>query len=788
MKGSNVPVQRSTSIGGASLLDRILSRVTTFSISHPRLVIALTIVVTISFAVPFPKAVIDTDPKHMLPETSPVRQYNDSVERDFALHADVIALGIVNERGIVNRDTLSRVAALTGEIQKMPGVVSRDVTSLSTIDNVTAQKGELLVGPPLDRVPESAADLQAFHDTVLANPLFINRIISRDGTATAIYVPIDPKANGKEIADKIRDLLGKPSGGDRYYLAGDPVARDTFGAEMFRQMGLFSPIAGLVMCIALWLLFRSIPLIVANMAVAMVSIVWCMGLLIGLRFPVHIMSSMSPVFLMAIATDSVHIFNEFAFRFGELRDKRKAVLDTIAAVGKPVFYSDVTTAIGFASLATASIIPVRVFGLFVAFGTFVILLMSFTLVPAILVLVREDRIPVMTRSRNQDDSTARSWLSRLGQFCVGSAKPIAVVGGLLLAVAVAGLFRIQVNNNLVHWFKQDSEIRTADRVLNARLGGTSTGYLVIQSPAEGAIKDPAMLRNIEGLQRELEKDPRVGKTFSVVDYVKRINRVLHDDAPGFDRVPDSAEEVGQYLFLFGTSAKPSDLDNVVDYPFQRANLTLQLKSWDAGVMRDVIRRMESYLAAHPLPVGAIVKPAGIAYFNLVWNDEVLWGMLDSFLVGLVLVLLVLVLQLRSVLWGILAFLPLLFTIVVIYGAVGFLGKDFDMPVAVLSTLSLGLAVDFAIHFVGRFRQRLREQPGIREALVWTVARPGRGIFLNAVLFALGFAVMIFADLTPYITVGVFMAAIMLLSAVMSIMCLPGLVRLFERVLLKGSIQ
>jgi hypothetical protein len=97
-------------------------------------------------------------------------------------------------------------------------------------------------------------------------------------------------------------------------------------------------------------------------------------------------------------------------------------------------------------------------------------------------------------------------------------------------------------------------------------------------------------------------------------------------------------------------------------------------------------------------------------------------------------------------------------------------------------------VDFAIHFVGRFRQRLREQPGIREALVWTVARPGRGIFLNAVLFALGFAVMIFADLTPYITVGVFMAAIMLLSAVMSIMYLPGLVRVFKRVLLKGSIQ
>jgi predicted RND superfamily exporter protein len=786
MNSRNHPAVSTPAPARDSVLDRLLNGLTLFSIAHPRLVIALTIVLTIGFVVPWPRATIDTDPKHMLPATSAVRQYNDSVERDFALHADVIAVGVVNEKGIVNRETLSDIAALTEKIQKMPGVISRDVTSLSTIDNVAAQDGELIVGPLLDRIPASDADLQAFRKTALDNPLFVNRIISSDGTATAIYVPIEPKANGKQIADNIRALFVKGSGDDHYYLAGDPVARDTFGAEMFRQMGLFSPIAGLVICVALWLLFRSIPLIVANMSVAMVSIIWSMGLLIALGYPIHIMSSMSPVFLMAIGTDSVHIFNEFAFRLGEHREKRKAVLETMSAVGRPIFFSDVITAIGFASLATATIVPVRIFGLLVGFGTLVILLMSFTLVPAILMLVRKDSVPAIAATAGSPE--ARTWLSRLGEFCVDRAKPIAIVGGIVLAVAIAGLFHIQVNNNLVHWFKPESAVRTADRILSARLGGTSTGYLVLQSPTEGAIKDPATLRNIEGLQREIEKDPQVGKTFSVVDYVKRINRVLHNDDPSFDRVPDSADEVGQYLFLFGTSAKPSDLDNVVDYPFRRANIILQLKSWDAGVMREVIQREQVYLRSHPFPGGAIVKPAGIAYFNLVWNDEVVWGMLDSFLVGLVLVLLILVLQLRSMLWGILAFLPLLFTIAVIYGAVGFLGKDFDMPVAVVSTLSLGLAVDFAIHFIARFRQRIRQQPGIREALVWTVARPGRGIFLNAVLFALGFAVMIFADLTPYITVGIFMAAIMLLSAVMSIVYLPGLIRLFQRVLLKGSIQ
>ena len=764
----------------------VLNRVVELSVEHPRKVIALTVVATLAFAAQLPKASFDTDPKHMLPVTSPVRQFNDQVERDFSLHADVISVGIVNSSGIANRDSLARIAALTRSIQEIPGVVVRDVVSLATVDDVASRGGELVVRPVLQRIPASDDDLRAFRDSLLGNPLFIGRIISRDATATAIHVPLEPGANGKEIADAIRRLLPDDAGGDRYYVAGDPVARDTFGSEMFRQMALFSPIAGLLMCIALWIMFRSAALIAANMAVAMISIIWCMGLLVGLGFPVHIMSSMSPVFLMAIATDSVHIFNEFAFRFGDLRDKRRAVLETMATVGRPVLLSDVTTAAGFASLATASIVPVKVFGLFVGFGTLVILLMSFTLVPAILVLLREERIPVARRVE-VEPGNRHSLLVRLGDLCVRRPRGIVLASVIALAIAGVGLARLNVNNNMVHWFKPASAVRTADRVMNERLGGTSTGYLVVESPAEDAMKTPGVLRGIEGLQRELERDPRVGKTFSVVDYVKRINFVLHGDDPAFDRIPDSADEVGQYLFLFGMSAKPSDLENVVDYPYRKANVFLQLKSWDAGVMRDVIARGGSYLAAHPLPSDAKVRPAGIAYFNLVWSDEVLFGMLESFLTGLVLVLLLLVAETRSLFWGILMFVPLLVTVAVLYGAVGLIGKDFDMPVAVLSTLSLGLAVDFAIHFAARFRQRYREKPDLREALVWTVARPGRGIVLNAILFALGFAAMILADLTPYITVGVLMIAIMLLSAALSLMLLPALIQTFpKRLLPRGA--
>ncbi|PIZ83338.1 MAG: hypothetical protein COX96_08320, partial [Candidatus Omnitrophica bacterium CG_4_10_14_0_2_um_filter_44_9] len=555
-----------------------LERLTQIVMGHPKLVIGIVVAISIFFMAQFPKITIDTDPKHMLPATSPVRQYNDKIEKDFVLHPDVIVLGIVNTDGIFNPQTLKYIKDLTDAVRQIPGVIVRDVDSLTSVENVFSKEGELVVKPALADIPQTEEGLSALRKTILDNSLFVGRFISSDGKAVAIFIPIEPTANGKEIADNIRAILPKNPGQNHFYLAGDPVARDTFGTEMFRQMGFFSPIAGLVMCIALMCMFRNVVVIIAYMSAAMIGIIWSMGGLIGLGFPVHIMSSMSPVFLMAIATDAVHIFNEFAFRLREGQDKRKAILETMKVVGSPVFYSDITTAVGFAALATVTIVPVKIFGLVVAFGTLVVLLLSFTFIPALLMLVPEKHILKLASAQGKEEKFY-PLLLRLGRFCVEKTKPILLVGIMLFIVAMAGLSRIHVNNNMVHWFKFNSEVRTADRVMNKYLGGTSTGYLVVQAQKDSDAGDPAFLRQIEGLQRELEKDPLIGKTFSLVDYIKRVNLVMHDNAPLFNRIPDSKQEVGQYLFLLQSAAKPRHLDNVVDFSLRTANIIVQLKIW-----------------------------------------------------------------------------------------------------------------------------------------------------------------------------------------------------------------
>ena len=769
-----------------------------FSVKHPKLIVFLSILFTLLFMSQFPKARTDTNPKHMLPETSDVRVWNDEVDKTFALYEDMIVVGIVNERGVLNKDTLGKIKNITNEILKIKGVAATDVNSFPTITNVTAEAGVLKVAPLMTEVPKTDEEINALRKMLFENPLFINRIISKDGKTAAIYVPLERGANGKVIADTMREIVKKEGGPEKYYIAGDPVARDTFGAEMFKLMAVFAPIAGMVMLGVRYLMFRDLFLSVTLMMDAMISIIWSMGLLIALGFPIHIMSSMSPVFLMAVATDSMHIFNEFYFRYRERRDKRAAIIETMKAVGRPVRYTALATAAGFAVLLFMNIIPVKVFGGLVAFGTIALRILSFSFIPAMFTFVKEEKLEKYSVGEDIASSKTSQFLKSLAGFGAHKPKATVLVGLILFVVAIIGLSKIVVNNNMVEWFKKSSEVRIADNVMNNALGGTSLGYVIAISKEPEFIKTPEAMRYIERLQRHLEKLPVVGKTASVVDYVKRINRVLHDDDPNYDVVPDSKEKIGQYLFLFSMSAKPSDLDNVVDYPFQKANIWVQLKTWDAQAMKDVIKAVDEYKKTHLATME--FRPAGIAYFNLVWNDEVLGDMLRGFTLALIVVFVILVFNFRSVKWAIVGYTPLLFTILLIYGVVSFIGKDFDMPISVLSCLSLGMAVDFSIHFISRFKQRLTESSefGVQsleapktpdpkliiESLLWTAARPGKGIMRNAVLFASAFSVMLFASLTPYITVGAFIVSMMMLSAVMTIIYLPALITLLQAWLFK----
>ena len=408
-----------------------------FSVEHPRWVVALTVLLTLGALTQFPKARTDTNPKNMLPKTSDVRVWDDEVEKTFSLYEDMIVLGIVHDKGVLNTETLERIQRITDNILKLKGVAARDVASFTTIDNVTVEGGTLKVNPLISETPRTDRKLGDLRKALFENPLFINRIISKDGKTTAIYVPLENGANGKEIADKIREITSKEKGDERYYVAGDPVARDTFGTEMFKLMAIFAPIAGLVMFAVRFFMFGDLFLSIALMMDAMIAIVWSMAFLIGLGFPIHIMSSMAPVFLMAIATDSIHIFNEFYFRYREKKDKKAAIIETMHAVGRPVRYTALATAAAFAVLLFMNIIPVKVFGGLVAFGTLALRILSFSFIPAMFMFVKEENMEKASQGEEIGASRTSLLLRKLAGLGAHRPKAVTLVGIILFGDATA---------------------------------------------------------------------------------------------------------------------------------------------------------------------------------------------------------------------------------------------------------------------------------------------------------------------------------------------------------------
>jgi hypothetical protein len=302
--------------------------------------------------------------------------------------------------------------------------------------------------------------------------------------------------------------------------------------------------------------------------------------------------------------------------------------------------------------------------------------------------------------------------------------------------------------------------------------------LTLAESAQSATRpfqSPDLLQRIEGLQRALGESGDVGKTNALPDVVKVVNRELRGGAAEDYRIPRSSNGVAQTLLQYQSSHRPQDLWHMVTPDFASTAIWLQLKSGDNQDMTRVLEAADRYLDANPLPDGIEARWAGKTFINVVWQDAMVKGMLLSLAGAFITVFAMMSLLFRSLRLGLLAMVPLTVTIVGVYGIIGWIGKDYDMPIAVLSSLTLGLSVDFAIHFIERCRAVLAETGSFDQTLAAMFEEPARAIARNAIVIAIGFTPLFFAPLVPYITVGAFMAAIMALSGVATLVLLPALV-------------
>ncbi|NOZ42029.1 MAG: MMPL family transporter [Alphaproteobacteria bacterium] len=827
---------------------------------------------------------VDTDPENMLSPNEPVRLYHDAQKKVFSLH-DMIVVGVVNKsnpQGVFNKKSLADIYALTKfakNIQwknkqgKTEGVVSVDVMAPSTVDNMEpggpgVVKFEWLMRTP----PKTDAEALSIRKKAQNIPLLNGTVVSADGKAIALYIPITDKNISYNVAQKLKaKIAGFAKNGDRYYITGLPVAQDTFGVEMFVQMAVSAPMAMLLIFLLMWYFFKKASLVISPMIVALISVIFTMGLLIVTGYPVHIMSSMIPIFIMPIAVlDAIHILSDFYDRYPVFKDRKKTIKHVMKSLSAPMFYTTLTTAVGFASLALTPIPPVETFGLFVSIGVMMAWLLTVTLIPAYIMLMPESKFANfgMCESAGNDHGPMVRILNATGRLTYSGAKMIMIIVIILAGVAWYGITKIVVNDNPVKWFAPGHEIRIADRELNKRFAGTYMAYLVLKDgqktvslttyaqklkadmlsqplaplkemapqvdslralsksrkqminllsekieqrmktvsdqdwdswdssltwigdylAKDQIFKDPKVLNYMSRLQAYLQTTGLVGKSNSLADVVKTVHRELLMGNEKDYTIPNSRAAVAETLITFQNSHRPQDLWHFVTPNYRKTNLWLQLKSGDNRDMSALISKVNQYFRDNPPPDNLSHKWFGLTYINVIWQDKMVSGMARAFAGSFITVLIMMIILFRSISWGILAMIPLTFTIGMIYGIIGLIGKDYDMPVAVLSSLSLGLAVDYAIHFLARGREMRKKFSNWQETSVAMFSEPARAITRNVIVIGVGFMPLLMAPLTPYKTVGVFISSILILAGVATLTILPALMRIFEGLLFKKENQ
>ena len=437
---------------------------------------------------------VDTDPENMLSKDEAVRVFHDDMKKILSLY-DMVVVGVVNEDdpdGVFNPGSLKRIDELTQYAKEhVEGLIEVDLIAPSTVDNIE-QGGvgvvnfEWLMHTP----PETAEEARSIRDKALDIPFLNDTLVSADGRAICLYLPLERKDLSHAAYVTLREKIATFDGNDQFYITGLPVAEDVFGVEMFVQMAISAPAAMAVIFLLMLLFFRKLVLIISPMIIAMVAVILTMGGLIIVGFPIHIMSSMIPIFIMPIAVlDAVHILSEFFDRYQQTRDRKQTIVKVMDELFMPMLYTSLTSAAGFASLALTPIPPVQVFGVFVALGIMLAWLLTVTFMPAYVMFMPARTLENFgAKHAGGEEEEAHGPLGRvlrwLGKLTYRQAKPILALTVVVLIVAGYGISQITINDNPVKWFTEDHPIREADRVLNDHFGGTYMAYLALEAPDE----------------------------------------------------------------------------------------------------------------------------------------------------------------------------------------------------------------------------------------------------------------------------------------------------------------
>jgi predicted RND superfamily exporter protein len=723
---------------------------------------------TLVLALAATRVEMDTSAEGLMVQNDPARTYYEQVKRAFG--SDNLTVVLVQADDVFTTPVLQAVKNISDALERFDGVTR--VESLTTVNNIRGDAASLNTDPLVGaHIPTDGAELQRIRADALSNRVFVGNLVAKDGRATAIVAyTAGGRHFNKPFTERLERLIAREAApGLRIFQFGDPLTKVTYGRYIEQDQLTLIPFSIAVLLIVLFLAFRTLQGVVVPLVTGVVSIVWTVGLMSLVGIPLNAMTAAVPSLLIAIGfTEDVHMlaaYHELIERGGE----RLASLRTmLRETGLPMLVTSATTALGFLTLTFTDITVLIQFGWAAALGLTANFVVTMIAVPLVL---RRWPAPRGARATPLEAGVTEGPIPRFMEWMAPRLLrhrwKIWAVTALVVAASLVGWSSLRVDTDFMSYFPERSEIRQRADELHRSLAGGVVFYIVVETGVPDGVKSPVVLNAIARLQDDLAATGRIDTTISLADYIRRMHREMNGGDPRFEVIPDTPEQVAQYLLLL----EGKELAKYVDFNGSTANIVVRHNVTSSWALSALLADVHAF-ATKSFPGNVRVRTTGETILVNNAADYIAVNEFTSFGSTLLIIGIIHAVLFMSLRAGFLSLIPNVIPIFCSFGVMGLLGIPLNTGTAMVATVAIGIAVDDTVHHMVTYNRQLNLHNDQTKAMVATLKAQGRPVMYVSVALAAGFFVLMFSNFVPTTQLGLLSGIVMLIAMVCELVLTP----------------
>ena len=720
-------------------------------------------VITLLSLLLIPKLQVNSNVDDYVPDTIKNKVYLKELDSIFG-GSEMILL-MLHSEDVVNASTLKRLEALATDLIEIEGL-DRIISPFSA-QEISIDDGLMSMTPFFEEIPDNQADFVSLKKRIAANSM-TNRFFSDDFSLVSLVLVKNTKTPDL-IIDEIKGIVDSHPGSEEVLLGGLPFIRYSIEGNILSDLIVLLPIAMFLMVFMLYFSFREWKGVFMPFLIVLMSIILSFGLMAFLGWKISLFSILMPIMIIAIANDyGIHLIAHYQeLANGPVILSMKQICKQIYRdLKKPIFITGITTIGGILGLLSHTMMPAAELGVLTAIGIGFALLLSLWFLPAMLSFFKPKRRD--TETEQKKIPFVDRWLGKMGNLVTLHPKRILAISIIITIIGVAGVFLLKVDTNVESYFSSKSEVGRSTKLINEKFGGSQ----FISVLFSGDVLSSEVMKRMEAYEKELIKDPAVGLVSSPVSLVKELSKGFYEPMEdGYNEIPEFSDEIYQLIEVFSMGGNEDDISQFLDYNYENARILISLKDGSNSANKRVLKKINSLTKDDP----NVQFAAGAGLTEIELADMVVNGQLKSLLFALAVVFIILSFVFHSPKAGLLSTLPITIAIVVLFGLMGIFGIALDIATALLSSIMIGVGVDYTIHFLWRFKTERSKGHDHKKAVRITLNTSGRGIIINALSVIVGFMPLILSNFTPLKFFGALIVISITTCLISSLFLVPAIV-------------